>query len=393
MTKDKLISIINETVDYLTNGSYKREDRVYNGHPAFYIKHSKEEFEKELNAIIEDKESYDRYDLYYYANRMFKYMLNEYDSHTQMLFNDYSFLPLKIRIIDNIPYVAGTSAKNSKFKGSRILKVNDIDVNTIISELEKIICYGSPSYLKVELEYRLHNANILRSLPIINSTAPIKITTDKGEIIFEENMSEEYYDETIKHNYNLEIYDNTAVITYNSCRNEDKMIELVEKLKNQNEIDNYIVDLRGNGGGNSSINRHLVEFLNGKNIIVLCDERVFSSARMCAIDLKRIGAKLIGTDPGTPISCFGNNVMNKTFDDLGLRATGSATYWYYDEDYNCYGVYKENFEDELKSNPRLLKPTFLHVDEKAILTLDDYVNNRDSVLDYALSLCSQKKVK
>ena len=84
MTKGKMINIINETANYLANGTVTRDGKVYNGHPAFYLKHSKEDFDKELNKIVEDKESYDRYDLYYYTNRMFKYMLNEYDSHTQV---------------------------------------------------------------------------------------------------------------------------------------------------------------------------------------------------------------------------------------------------------------------------------------------------------------------
>lgn len=122
---------------------------------------------------------------------------------------------------------------------------------------------------------------------------------------------EKYEDKSRKQNYNLEIIDNTAIITYNSCKEEEKMIELIDKLNNINNIENYIVDLRGNGGGNSSINKHLVNYLKGKNIVVLCDERVFSSAKMCLIDLKNLGAKIIGSNPGTPISCFGICVMQK----------------------------------------------------------------------------------
>ena len=105
MTKAKLINIIDNILDFLTNGSVIRDNIIYNGHPNFYLKHSKEEFEKELEAIVKDKESYDRYDLYYYTNYMFKYMLNEYDSHTKMFFMDHKLLPIKIRFINNIPYI------------------------------------------------------------------------------------------------------------------------------------------------------------------------------------------------------------------------------------------------------------------------------------------------
>ena len=162
MTKAKLINIIDNIIDFLTNGSVIRDNIIYNGHPNFYLKHSKEEFEKELEAIVKDKESYDRYDLYYYTNYMFKYMLNEYDSHTKMFFMDHKLLPIKIRFINNIPYIVDINEKYSQYKGARILSVNDIDVDIINKELEKIICYASENYLKIMLEDYLTNANIIK---------------------------------------------------------------------------------------------------------------------------------------------------------------------------------------------------------------------------------------
>ena len=390
MTKAKLINIIDNIIDFLTNGSVIRDNIIYNGHPNFYLKHSKEEFEKELEAIVKDKESYDRYDLYYYTNYMFKYMLNEYDSHTKMFFMDHKLLPIKIRFINNIPYIVDINEKYSQYKGARILSVNDIDVDIINKELEKIICYASENYLKIMLEDYLTNANIIKSLPLLSSSAPIIITTDMGKVQFDLDNIDEYVDKSIKPNYKLDINGSTALITYNSCSDEQKMIALIEELNKNNTIEKYIVDLRGNNGGNSSINKHLVEYLKGKNIIVLCDERVFSSARMCAIDLKKIGARLVGTNPGTSINCFGNNLMNKKFKDVNLRVCGSVTYWYYDENLRCRGFYKEDFEEELKRNPKLLEPVFLNVDDIVELTLDDFMNNYDSVLEYALSLCSKK---
>ena len=54
--------------------------------------------------------------------------------------------------------------------------------------------------------------------------------------------------------------------------------------------------------------------------------------------------------------------------------------------------YLENYNEqlELKRNPKLLEPVFLNVDDIVELTLDDFMNNYDSVLEYALSLCSKK---
>lgn len=396
MTKEALIKRINDIVEYITNGSVEY-DRIYNGHPAFYILHTKEEFDKELQSVIENKEIYDRYDLYYYTNYMFKYMLNQYDSHTQMFFTDSEYLPIKIRFIydenteKHIPYIVDGAESLIKYKGSKILKINDIDIKEVINQLEKIICYACYDYLKIILEYQLINSNILNSLPIMKKSNFIKITTDKGDITFNIENLEIYKDKTKKKNYTLEVVDKTAIITYRSCRDENLMKELVNKLSDMKDIENYIVDIRGNGGGNSSINTHLVNFLNGKNVVVLCDERVFSSARMCMIDFKNNGAKIIGTNSATPISCFGNCVMQLEYKEENLRVMGSATYWYYDKDLKCYGIYRGEFEDALKRNPDLLDPVYVDVDELVELTLEDYINNNDSVLNNALDYFNKQK--
>ncbi len=44
----------------------------------------------------------------------------------------------------------------------------------------------------------------------------------------------------------------------------------------------------------------------------------------------------------------------------------------------------------LKKYPDLLKPVFVEIDKNIELTLDDYVNNNDPVMEYALKLFSIK---
>ncbi len=391
MTKEELIERINNIIEFITNGKVERNNRIFNGHPAFYLIHTKEEFDSELDSVILDKDSYDRYDLYYYTSYMFKYMLGKYDSHTIMFFTDNKRLPIKIRFIDNTPYIIDGTDIPDKYIGAKILKINGIDIDDIIMEMDKIICYASYDYLKIMLEDYLSDSNIIKSLPIINRQESIVITTDKGDINFDLYNLGWYEDKFKKQNYNLEIIDKTAIITYSSCKHEEKMIELIELLNGMDNIENYIVDLRGNGGGASSINKHLVNFLKGKRIIALCDERVFSSALMCLIDLKNLGAKIIGSNPGAPISCFGNCTMQQKLDDVNLRVVGSVTYWYYDENLSCHGVYKEDFEEALRNIPNLLDSVFLDVDERIELTLDDYINHTDSVIDYALSTFKNEK--
>ena len=388
MNKGELINRINETIAFLTNGVVKRNN-VFNGHPCFYLLHSKQEFDSELNEIVIDKEKYNKFDLYYYLSYMLKYMLHPYDSHTKVLFIDQKFLPLKIRFINDIPYIVDCNQELNEFKGSKIEEINGVNINIIISDLEKIICYSSKAHLKIILEDYLTNINIIKSLPSLTVTDSIVINTDRDEIKLDLNNLDEYKDTSRKGNYNLEVIGDIGIITYNSCKDKNQMKNLINKLKIMNGINKYIVDLRGNSGGDSSINKKLVKFLKREKVITLCDERVFSSARMRLIDLKNIGSKVIGTSPGTSINCFGNCVMQKEMNDMNLKIFGSATYWYYDENLKCYGIYKEDFKNALKKYPNLLKPIFFQVDKKVELTLDDYLNQNDSVINCAISELSK----
>ncbi len=391
MNKKELINRINEVTQFLVNGVVKKNNYVFNGHPCFYLLHSKQEFENKLKESVIDKEEYSKFDLYYYLSYMFKYMLHPYDCHTRAMFIDKKVLPLKVRIINDIPYIVDCNQNLNQFKGNEIKKINGVNINIIISELEKIICYSSKAHLKSILEEYLINANILQSLPSLSITDSIVFNSGNNEIRFDLNNLDTYKDKSKKENYNLSIVDDIAIITYSSCKDENKMKDLVHKLENISDINKYIVDLRGNGGGDSSINSHLVKFLNGKKVVTLCDERVFSSARMCLIDLKNIGSKIIGTAPGTSINCFGNCVMEKEIHDMNLVVYGSATYWYYDENLECHGIYKKDFVKALEKYPNLLKSVFIQVDKNIELTREDYLNQNDSVINYAVDELKEKR--
>ena len=388
MNKGEIINKINDIIKFITEGKVTMFNQTFNGHPSFYLVHSKEKFDQKLDSILKEK-TYDEYSLYYYTNYMFKYMLDKYDSHTKAHFINDKYLPIKIRIFNKTPYIVDCENENKKYKGTKILKINDVNIDKIIKELEKIICYPSDNYLKIELEKYLSDVHILNSLPSVNISNKINITTNKGEITYDLNHLNEYEDKEIKPNYNLEIINKTAVITYNSCRDEEKMNNLIKKLSKMNNIENYIIDIRGNGGGNSKVNKPLEKFLKDKKTIVLCDERVFSSARMLLITLKNQGAYTIGTPPATSINCFGNCAMQKELKQMNLKIMGSATYWYYDENLKLHGYYKNEFEKALKENPNIIKPFFVDVDKKIGITLEDYINNNDSVLNYALKLINR----
>lgn len=169
------------------------------------------------------------------------------------------------------------------------------------------------------------------------------------------------------------------------------MEHLINNLNLIRDIDNYIIDIRNNAGGSSTIIKPLLEFLKGKKIIVLINEKVFSSGRMAYVDLKNIGAYSIGSDISTSLNCFGNVPGEFLLKDLDLFVKRSSTYWYYDENLLCHGFEKDTFSLYFRNRKKLLEPKILHPDEYIIPSIDDILNNRDPQLEAAINFFSKVK--
>ena len=59
MSKEDLINKINEICDFIVNGEVIVNGQTFNGHPNFYLIHSKNDFLKKLYEVIIDKNIYD----------------------------------------------------------------------------------------------------------------------------------------------------------------------------------------------------------------------------------------------------------------------------------------------------------------------------------------------
>ena len=391
MTKEEFIKLINEIVDYIDNGKVESKGREFNGHPHFYLLHNKDEFNEELNRVIKQKEKYTRYDLYYVLKHMFKYVLNEYDSHTTVFFNNPSYLPIKVKMVNDKLYIIDGLGEYKKYIGTEIKNINGISINKILEELDYITCYASKDYFYTQVELNIVNIEKLKSLPSIGDVDTLIFSDDYTNIDFKIDEIKNYSFEKIDNNYKVDIIDDTLILSYLACENEEKMKETVEYIKTLDGINHYIVDIRGNSGGNSSINNYLTDFLKDKDTICLTDERVFSSARMCLAKLKRNGALIIGKTPGTPLSCFGNSRLKKEIDELGLSVRGSVNYWYYDSNLKCHGYKKEDFDEAINNNPHILDTVFFNVDIELEPSLEDILNNNDTVLEFAIDYINNKK--
>lgn len=388
-------NIINDIFDFIDNGIIKIEDKIFVGHPGLYFFHSKEDLLREINNLL-NKDNYNKYDIYYLVNKLIKYMLGKYDSHTKIYFKNDNNLPIRFKIYNDRVYVIEHSSDIKNCKAGILINVNGVNIIQILKELEGIISFSTKEYLNVNQELMLSSINALKSLPSISSDTDfivfkILVNNEVKNIVINCRILYKPIKEKKFQNYSYEILDNAVIVHYNSCQNKEGMEHLINNLNLIRDIDNYIIDIRNNAGGSSTIIKPLLEFLKGKNIVVLINEKVFSSGRMAYVDLKNIGAYSIGSDISTSLNCFGNVPGEFLLKDLDLFVKRSSTYWYYDENLLCHGFEKDTFSDYFRNRKELLEPKILHPDEYIIPSIDDILNNRDPQLEAAINYFSKVK--
>lgn len=397
MRRDETRKTLYKIFDFIDGSDeYSEKYQCILAHPALYFFHSKKDLDKKIEEFLSTKDVFDKYDIYYFASKMIKFLLHPYDSHTKILLTDKIVLPVKFKVIDNKIYIIKITEDFKETLYSELISINGIDIKTIKKELEEITCYSTKGYLDIMVERNIIVPDILKSLPSFDKKlSNITYTTLKNgqikEITFDLNKIEKYsmYSDNPVKNYTYKQEGDVLILVYNTCKDMDAMKKFISKIKyisRENNINKFIVDLRGNDGGNSMIVKPLIEFLKGKQIITLTDDTIFSSGRMACADLYKIGSYFIGTEISTSFSAFGNNPNNLVIDELNLKVNRSTKYFKYDKNFNCQSFNKHNFKDYFK-NPdyfRSFDPIFFKPDKYAYKTLDDYKSGSDYTLAVAL---------
>lgn len=366
---------------------------------------------EKLNIIYETITSMmdinDKYSFNYFINYILKRISGKIDAHTKLF--DINPIPINFRIIN------GEILVNSpkELRGSKLLSINGIDIDIIIKSIDDVITYGTDGKRIYETEIALINKNLLFGLPELRSSDSLiyEIKTLDNELIREEypkilertEENEKIYNYSVqqfnefrygKNNATYYIEGDTIIYNLSSVQSEfkDKINESLNSLKNEdlNSINRIVVNLTDNTGGNSNIVIDLIDFIkkSGKEIVVVIDYRLFSSGRHILYELIQNGCIVIGTDISTPMNCFGNNTW--------INIDGNnfmISKWYLN--YNNIG----NIPCEIKSkeeynkyiNDDVLIPYFIHPDIYVEQTKDDFINEINTAVEYAINTRYDKK--
>lgn len=357
---------------------------------------SESELDKLYNNIVSNQDINDDYSFNYLMNVILKRLSGEVDAHSK--FDDVKMIPMNFRIfgedvIINYP---------NNLKGYELISINGYDIKDVLDQLDDVITYGTEGKRIYELEKALFNKKKMFGIPMFSGTDSLVMSFKKtdGSIITREFKKDEEYSEEEMFDWDIFAYGNVGtygvkdkklIINYSSVQNKFKsnienMMSEISKL-DLSEIDTIIVDIRGNTGGNSGLNKPLIDFIikTKKRIICLTDYRVFSSGKSLLVDLIKLGAITIGTGISTPLNCYGNSDWIEYND---YRFSSSSCF--FAPNYEWSASSKEEYESEVRDE--FITPVIFIPDVYIEQSKEDYLNGIDNVLEYALSMENEKSL-
>jgi hypothetical protein len=316
------------------------------------------------------------------------------DAHTSINFSAEKMFPLEFYWFNDGIYLINTSEDYKDFKYKKLKKINNKDINEIIERISLVVSHENEAILKSQIPLRIALPELLKGLNIIenvesatftfedNSEKSINVKALDGEEVFENIFGKDREGENIplymqnkdKYYWFKHLEDKkTVYFNYSQCMEikEKPFKEFSAELMNvinTKGVEKLIIDIRNNGGGNSMILENLINEigkseLNKKGkLFVIIGRRTFSSAILNAIELNNnTDAIFVGEPTGGKPNHYGEV---KSFELPNNKITVRYSSKYF-----------KNYDKDMDT---------LVPDKNIELTIEDYINNVDPVLEYIL---------
>lgn len=287
-----------------------------------------------------------------------------------------------------------TDNNNTGLLGKKIIKAGNSDISIVEDSLKKMISYENNYWVDYQFSGVFSLVEALKFYGFSDNLSQVELEIEGAGIVTLNSIEQYYYNFTSGYksvlqgktiplylqNYSSYYWDTfiapskTFYIAYNKCSDASNIsfaafTDSIKIFIASNEVDKVVIDLRNNGGGNSSIINPLLSYLqnssynqNGK-LFVIIGNHTFSSALLNAISFKQnTKCLLVGEPTGGKPNGYGE-VRTFTLPNSLITVQYCVKYF-----------------SPVSGNPESLFP-----DSYVDLTGQDYINGRDPVLDFILN--------
>lgn len=283
------------------------------------------------------------------------------DAHTTLIPRVNRYLPFEFYWFAEGLHVIAAAPELREWLGAKVIAVEEQSIEVVIDALTGILSHENQAFVMSLLPSYLSAAELLYGLEICDSTENIQLTLQKDgakptELTVKTISSAERRENFIRleqdlpelplyrQRRNQSIWFTDAApdciyVQYNACREtlDCPMIEVFEDLMvriDDQQPAKIVIDLRDNGGGDSTLLEPLIRDLSELpvKIFVIIGRNTFSSALLNSFALQRLaGATVVGEPSGGKPNCYGE-VQYLTLNNSKMQIRYSTQYYHLIED-------------------------------------------------------------
>ena len=286
-------------------------------HPNLYHSVKKEKVE----AFVESVEWDSLNEIEFNANVMKLFAIFK-DAHTSYINN----IPDENAGVD-LYYINGEIYMRTAEDMLKVNKINGVSSEEVVEKISQLLNYETLSRRNYMVSNNLNNGYFYKMIGIAQNTLVFEVENANGENFviekeirvvqrqLEQTKTQKQQKRPTTPKYDYVVVDgNILRLNYRSCQNMEgyPFIQFLEDMKKDiqdKNIEGIVVDLRGNGGGRSSIIVPFVEYVKENNwpCVVLMDNGTFSSGVIAVRDFKKhCDAVLIGEYAGQGTEHYGD---------------------------------------------------------------------------------------
>jgi hypothetical protein len=309
-------------------------------HPNLYTQKPKPEWDAAVAALQEKVPALTDVEV---AMELARIVAFAGDSHTTLNLRSspaFTIFPIRVAWFEEGWIVTGAPSDNTQLIGTPLRQIDNTPIEVVMEELRPYISHENESWFRSQAPSYLISPEILHALGIIGNRSAMTVNGESlvttapttvwgGPVNAQPKFPLWARSTGIFYWFQYLPEARTIYVKYNNCAEMPVLPaarfrqELTAALA-ANPVDRFLIDLRNNSGGNSTIlQRWLPPLPDNVTKIAIVGRQTFSSAELNAEELSLRGFTLIGENTGGMPGHFGE-VVPFTLSSLGLRGQHST---------------------------------------------------------------------